>query len=70
MRLVPHLPVMKDLAMIAEDQVTHFVNDADNPRVIVIRNPERHGAPPNKTLLLLANGFMAKRGLRKARASS
>src|SRR4051812_1642408 len=27
-------------------------------------------APPNKTLLLLANGFMAKRGLRKARKAT
>ena len=26
-------------------------------------------APANKTLLLLANGFMARRGLRKARAA-
>jgi hypothetical protein len=25
-------------------------------------------APPNKTLLLLANGYMARRGLKKARA--
>ena len=27
-------------------------------------------APPNKTLLLLANGAMAKRGLRKARRAA
>ena len=27
-------------------------------------------APPNKTLLLLANGFMAKRGLRRARRAA
>ena len=27
-------------------------------------------APSNKTLLLLANGFMAKRGLRKARKTA
>lgn len=27
-------------------------------------------APPNKTVMLLANGFMAKRGLRKARAAA
>jgi hypothetical protein len=26
-------------------------------------------APANKTLLLLANGFLAKRGLKKARAA-
>ncbi|MGV9664830.1 hypothetical protein ACWDUL_11660 [Nocardia niigatensis] len=37
--------------------------------------PEAYGAharsgfvaPPNKTLLLLANGFLARRGLKKAR---
>ena len=34
------IPIIKDFVMIAETQVSHFVCDSDNPRVIVIRNPE------------------------------
>jgi sugar-specific transcriptional regulator TrmB len=40
LKIVPSLPITKDLLMIAEDQVTQFVCDIDNPRVIVMKNPE------------------------------
>lgn len=33
-------PVKKDLMLIAEHQINHFVCDEDNPRVIIIKNPE------------------------------
>lgn len=40
MRLTSSLPVMNDLTMIGKKQITHFVNDKENPRVLIIRNPE------------------------------
>ena len=45
---------------------------ADSDRGPVAFRPHSRGgfvAPPNKTLLLLANGFLARRGLKRARAT-
>lgn len=40
LKIVDKLPIEKDLLMIAETQATHFVCDPENPRVIVLKNPE------------------------------
>ena len=34
------IPIKKDCMAISKAQVSHFVNDAGNPRVVIIRNPE------------------------------
>ena len=39
-RLCATIPIKNDCLAIAKDQVTHFVNDPENPRVIIIRNLE------------------------------
>lgn len=39
LRIVNEIPVKRDILMIAAHQVSHFVCDVDNPRVVIIRNP-------------------------------
>ncbi|MDO8648650.1 MAG: helix-turn-helix domain-containing protein [Candidatus Peregrinibacteria bacterium] len=40
MQLRGNLPITKDFLMIAEDQVSHFICEPADPRVVVIRAPE------------------------------
>ena len=39
-RLVDSIPVAKDYLGFTKDHVAHFICDADNPRVVIIRHPE------------------------------
>jgi len=39
-RLVDDIPVRRDYLAYADNHVSHFICDAENPRVIVIRQPE------------------------------
>ena len=39
-KLKKELPVMKDMLMICGDQVSHFVCDTKNPRVLKVRDPQ------------------------------
>ena len=54
-KIVDELPLTKDLLMIAEGQVTHFVCDADSPRVIVMKNPALVGLHQDQFARLWTN---------------
>jgi hypothetical protein len=51
-------------------QHTGWLEVADDGAVYAPHSQSGFAAPPNKTLLLLANGALAKRGLRKARKAA